>query len=118
MNKENHDFISKEEIEGLKKKYGSIYKSEIDFEDEEKNKKTIEVIFRRPNSDDLDAFQIESQSSLTIARKNMFNSLVVYPEDKKKTMEEIGDYDGVYLQFVEELSPFLAMRAKVKNSKL
>jgi len=116
--KETKEFISKEKIEELKQKYGQVYKSEIEFKDEEDNDRVIEVIFRKPNADDLDSFQTESQSSLSLARQNMFNSLVVYPEDKKKVMDEIGNYHGVYLQFVEELSPFLAMKAKVKNSKL
>jgi len=116
--KETKEFISKEKIEELKQKYGQVYKSEIEFKDEEDNDRVIEVIFRKPNADDLDSFQTESQSSLSLARQNIFNSLVVYPEDKKKVMDEIGNYHGVYLQFVEELSPFLAMKAKVKNSKL
>jgi|GEM_PF-5816939 len=112
------EFLSEEKKTELKDKYKDIYASTLTFKDEENVEHIIEVVHRKPTADDFETFETQSRQSIETARKNMFHDVVIWPEDKKAIHDKIAGRSGIYFQFVESLSPFLALATRVERKKL
>src|SRR5574344_753602 len=105
-----NEVLTDEIINELKGKYKDVYHTTLTYTDEDDEDQVIEVVHRKPNTDDFETFEEESKKSISTARRNMFHNVVVWPEDKKTLHDRINGRLGVYLQFVENLSPFFAMQ--------
>lgn len=105
-------------IDDLKTKYKDIYQVELRWKDEKNENHLITIIHKRPTVEDIEIFQKEAQTNMLIAQRNLFHNLVVYPENKKELHDKIGTYYGVYLQFVNSITPFLGLDATINRVEL
>jgi uncharacterized iron-regulated protein len=111
--------ISKEQIEALKQRHqGGIFEGSINFDDDMDNAHTVEFIWRKPLTVDLEAYSKVAQRNVMAANLNMMQSLIVYPEPAE-VVAQIREYPGAYGRFVEEaVMPFFGSHAIVSRRKL
>ena len=111
--------ITKEKIEELKKAHPEgIYEGEITFTDSEDKLHTVEFIYRRPTTADVEVHVKSSQKNPIVANLNVVQSLIIFPEPGP-IIESIREYPGAYGRFVEEgLNPFFGANVTVKSKKL
>ena len=113
------DKATKEKIEELKTKHPEgIYQGEISFNDSEDQLHTVEFIYRKPTTADLEAHGKVSQKNPIVANLNLIQSLIVFPEPGP-IIESMREYPAAYGRFVEEaLVPFFGANVTVKSKKL
>jgi hypothetical protein len=110
---------TKEKIDELKAKYPEgIYEGEITFNDAEDKLHTVEFIYRRPTTADVESHVKGSQKNPIVANLNIIQSLIVDPEPGS-IIESIREYPGAYGRFVDEaLNPFFGANVTVRSRKL
>lgn len=108
-----------DKIEALKKKYpNGIYEGEIGFIDDNEEQQTVNFIFRKPITADLEAHQQSAQRNPMVANLNIIQSLIVDPEPAA-IIDRIRKYPIAYGNFVEEvISPFFGGKPTAKKRKL
>jgi len=113
------DKVTKEKIEELKGAHPEgIYEGEITFTDSENKLHTVEFIYRKPTTADLEAHGKVSQKNPIVANLNLIQSLIVDPEPGP-VIETIREYPAAYGRFVEEaIVPFFGANVSVKTKKL
>jgi hypothetical protein len=110
---------TKEKIEELKKAHPEgIYEGEISFNDAEEKLHTVEFIYRKPNTADIEFHAKTSQKNPIVANLNLIQSLIVHPE-AGPIISEMREYPAAYGRFVDEaISPFFGANVAVKSRKL
>jgi hypothetical protein len=110
---------TKEKIDQLKARYPEgIYEGEISFNDDEGKLHTVEFIYRRPTTADVEAHIKASQKNPVVANLNIIQSLIIDPEPGP-VIESIREYPGAYGRFIDEaLNPFFGANVTVKSRKL
>jgi hypothetical protein len=110
---------TKEKIEELKGKYPEgIYQGEINFNDDEEKLHTVEFIYRKPTTVDIEVHAKTAQKNPIVANLNLIQSLIIDPEPVT-VINSIREYPAVYGRFVDEaISPFFGANVTVKNKKL
>lgn len=109
--------FDKKTIEELKVKHGNIYKATIKYTDETNNNYKIEAIYREPREIDVETFQKDMQKSVNMANRNLFVSLVIYPETSE-LVKTIGKHIQVYGKFSELIVPFFGQISEATTEKL
>jgi hypothetical protein len=111
--------IEKAQIEELKKKHGEIYEGEIRFSDSENNTRSVEFIFRRPKTSDVEAYAKNAQTvGFVTGNLNLLQSLVVYPEPAS-VVESVREFPNAYGKFVETVvQPFFGSAVEARGRKL
>jgi hypothetical protein len=111
--------MDKEKIEELKKKNPSgIYEGSIGFNDAEENLHTVEFIYRKPTTADIEFHAKTSQRNPITANLNLIQSLIVFPEPGP-VIEAVREYPAAYGRFVDEaISPFFGANVSIKSRKL
>jgi hypothetical protein len=111
--------MNKEKIEELKKAHPEgIYEGAISFTDDQDKPHTVEFVFRKPVTADLEFHAKTSQKNPIVANLNLIQSLIVHPEPGP-IIEEIREYPAAYGRFVDEaVSPFFGAHVSVKSRKL
>lgn len=109
----------KEQLDGLKQKYPSgIYEGAITFNDAEDKLHTVEFIYRKPSTADIESHAKTGQRNPIMANLNLIQSLIVFPEPGP-IIEEMREYPAAYGRFVDEaISPFFGANVSVKSKKL
>jgi hypothetical protein len=108
-----------EKIDELKAKHPeAIYQGEISFNDSEDKLHTVEFIYRRPNTADIEFHAKASQKNPIVANLNLIQSMIVHPEPKP-IIDEMREYPAAYGRFIDEaISPFFGANVAVKSRKL
>ncbi|MDR2784809.1 MAG: hypothetical protein LBB83_02725 [Treponema sp.] len=111
--------ISKEELEQIKENNpGDLYKGEITFNDENNKLHTIEFIYRKPTTADIESHSRTAQRNPIVANINLIQSLIVYP-DSGSVIALIQEYPASAGHFVDEaISPFYGTNVTVKTKKV
>jgi len=110
--------VDQEKIEQLKAAHRDIYQGEISFNDDGDILHTVEFIYRKPTTADLESHSRTAQKNPIVANLNIIQSLIVYPEPGS-IIESIREYPAAYGRFVDEaLVPFFGANVVVKSKKL
>jgi hypothetical protein len=111
--------IEEAPIEQLKQRHPSgIYEGAVDFNDSEDRLHTVEFIYRKPVTADIEAHAKTAQRNPIIANLNLIQSLIVHPEPGP-VIEEIREYPAACGRFVDEaIRPFFGANVTVKSRKL
>jgi hypothetical protein len=111
--------VEKEQLDQLKQQHPSgIYEGTISFNDDKDKLHTVEFIYRKPVTADIEAHAKTGQRNPIIANLNLVQSLIVYPEPGS-VIEEIREYPAAYGRFVDEaVSPFFGANVSVRSRKL
>jgi hypothetical protein len=106
-------------LEQLKERNPSgIYEGSISFNDDEDTLHTVEFIYRKPVTADIEAHAKTGQRNPIIANLNLIQSLIVHPEPGP-VIEEIREYPAAYGRFVDEaISPFFGANVSIRSRKL
>jgi len=110
---------TKEKIDELKAKYPEgIYQGEISFNDPDDVMHTVEFIYRKPTTADVEAHVKAGQKNPIVANLNLVQSLIIDPEPGP-VINSIREYPGAYGRFVEEaVNPFFGANVAIKTKKL
>lgn len=110
---------TKEKIDELKTRYpDGIYQGEISFNDSENVLHTVEFIYRKPTTADVEAHIKAGQKNPIVANLNLVQSLIIDPEPGP-IIDSIREYPGAYGRFVDEaINPFFGANIAVKSRKL
>jgi len=110
---------TKEKIDQLKEKFPEgIYEGEISFNDAEDKLHTVEFIYRKPITADIESHVKSSQKNPIVANLNLLQSIIVDPEPGP-IIESIREYPAAYGRFVDEaITPFFGANVTVKSKKL
>jgi hypothetical protein len=111
--------MNKEKIEELKKAHPEgIYEGELSFNDDTGKLHSVEFIYRKPTTVDVESRSKAGQRNPIVANLNLIQSLIVHPEPGP-IIEEIREYPAAYGRFVDEaVSPFFGANVSVKSRKL
>lgn len=111
--------IEKAQIDELKQKHGEVFEGEIDFNDADGNRNTVEFIFRRPKTADVEAYSKNAQTvGVVTGNLNIIQSLIVYPEPAG-VVEKLREYPNAYGKFVEAvIQPFFGASVEARSRKL
>ena len=117
--KETKEKLDPEKIEQLKARYsGGIYEGEISFNDDEERFHSVEFVYRRPTTADIESHAKAAQKNPIVANLNLIQSLIVHPEPGP-VIAEIREYPAATGRFVDEaVSPFFGANVSVKTKKL
>jgi len=117
--KENEKNVDQEKIDQLKAKYPEgIYEGEIAFNDSEGKLHSVEFIYRKPLTADIESHTRTAQKNPIVANLNLVQSLIVHPEPGP-VINSIREYPAAYAKFVDEaLVPFFGANVTVKSRKL
>jgi hypothetical protein len=110
---------TKEKIDQLKARHPEgIYEGEISFNDDENRLHTVEFIYRKPTTADIESHAKAGQKNPIVANLNLIQSLIVDPEPGP-IIGEIKEYPMATGRFVDEaISPFFGANIAVKSRKL
>jgi hypothetical protein len=111
--------IKPEQLNELRARYpGGLYEGSISFTDEDATIHTVEFIYRKPTTGDIEAHTKTAQRNPLVANSNLMQSLIVYPESGT-VITAIREYPAVSGNFVSEaISPFFGENVAVKTRKL
>jgi len=111
--------IEKAKIDELKAQNPTgIFEGEITFNDENDDLHTIEFIYRKPNTADIESHSKQAQKNQIVANLNIIQSLIVYPE-ASEVIATMREYPVAYGRFVDEaIAPFFGANPTIKKRKL
>jgi hypothetical protein len=111
--------IKQEELEQLKKQYPcGIYEGSAGFTDDGGTCRSVEFLYRKPTTADVEAHAKSSQRSPIVANVNLLQSLIVYPQ-AAQVIEQIRDCPVACGRFVEDaVFPFFGANVTVKSKRL
>ena len=111
--------LSEAKIEELKRTYPEgIFESEIRFDCENEIQHTVEFVYRKPTTADLEAHGAQATKNPIVANLNLLASLIIYP-DPGPIIEKIREYPVAYGRFVDEcIVPFYGANVQTKRKKL
>ena len=111
--------IEKAKLEELKSRCGTgLYEGTLNFTDAEDNAHTVEFLYRKPTTADIESHAKSAQKNPIVANLNLIQSLIVHPEPGP-VIESIREYPAVYGRFVDEaVAPFFGANVAVKSRKL
>jgi hypothetical protein len=111
--------IEQAQIEELRQKHGEVFEGVIDFNDADGNRTTVEFIYRRPKTSDVEAYSKNVQSvGVITGNLNMIQSLVVYPEPAG-IVGKLREYPNAYGRFMEAvIQPFFGASVEARSRKL
>ncbi|MDR3019892.1 MAG: hypothetical protein LBU66_03195 [Treponema sp.] len=120
MSKEKKEkTVDQEMIDQLKTRHSDgIYEGEISFNDAEEKLHSVNFIYRKPTTADIEFHAKTSQKNPIIANLNLVQSLIVHPEPGP-VIETIREYPAAYGRFVDEaISPFFGANVSIKSKRL
>jgi hypothetical protein len=111
--------MEKEQLDQLKAKYpGGLYEGSISFYDENEAAHTVEFIYRKPTTADIEAHTKVLQRNPLVANINLIQSLIVHPESAA-IITQIREYPAAVGHFVDEgVFPFFGGNVTIKRRKI
>ena len=119
MKEQKEKTLDQEKIDQLKTRYPEgIYEGEISFNDSEDKMHTVEFIYRKPSTADIESHAKTAQKNPIVANLNLIQSLIIHPESAS-IIAEIREFPASTGRFVDEaISPFFGANVTVKSRKL
>jgi len=111
--------IDKAKLEELKNRYPEgIFEGEISFTDSEDAQHTVEFVFRKPTTADVESHAKAAQKTPITANMNTLQSLIVHPEPGA-VIAEVREYPAAVTKFMDEaVIPFFGANVSVRKRKL
>jgi len=110
---------NKAKIDELKARWPEgIFEGEIAFQDADDRQHSVEFIWRRPTTADIESHAKTSQKNPITANLNLLASLIVHPEPGP-VVERIREFPAAFGKFMDEaVVPFFGANVSVRKKKL
>ena len=111
--------LEKAKIEELKAlNPEGIFEGEFSFNDEDSKLHTVEFVYRKPTTADIESHAKAGQKNPLVANLNLIQSLIVHPEPAP-IIDAIREYPAAYGRFCDEaVLPFFGANVTVKSKRL
>jgi len=111
--------LEKAKIDELKAQNpDGIFEGVFSFNDEDSKLHTVEFVYRKPTTADIESHAKAAQKNPIVANLNLLQSLIVHPEPGT-VIDEVREYPVVYGRFTEEaVTPFFGANVTIKSKRL